>query len=434
MLKAGVSKVDITPDEQIWLAGWGARTEPSQGISQRIYAKALALQDGRRKYAWLTADLLGYSKKMTDEVLRRCRAKFGLERDQLILNCTHNHSGPVTGDLLWLYFDLTKSHYDVIDRYTKRLLDRLVDAVGRALENLQPAKLSFGQGLAGFGVNRRRARDGGRVLPTVVDQDVPVLAVRTPRGELRAVVFGYACHTTCANDGTINGDYAGYAQAEIEAKFPGAIGLFVAGCGGDVNPLPRWAPGLERNYGHILAVAVEQALAGNMKPVDGPIRAAFDEVTIPFEKLPNEKELKAMLKAAPSELEKRMVRNQLEQLRDGDRRPREIRYPIHVWQMGGLKHIGLCSEPVSEFALRFKREYGSEDVWVSGYNDEFFSYIPTLRVWREGGYEGLTGMLECDLPGPYAQTVEELIAGKVDELWEATTDKPRGWPRPSKHL
>ena len=140
--------------------------------------------------------------------------------------------------MLRLYFDLPGREEVVIDRYAKWLLDHGVDAVGQSIADLAPARLAFGQGLAGFAVNRRRARPGGRVLPTVVDQDVPVLTVRTPRGGLRGVVFGYACHTTCVSDDKINGDYAGYAQAAVETRQPGAVAMFVQGCGGDANPLP----------------------------------------------------------------------------------------------------------------------------------------------------------------------------------------------------
>jgi hypothetical protein len=42
--KAGVARVDITPSESIWMAGYAARTKPSEGVLQRLYAKALALK------------------------------------------------------------------------------------------------------------------------------------------------------------------------------------------------------------------------------------------------------------------------------------------------------------------------------------------------------------------------------------------------------
>jgi len=54
-----------------------------------------------------------------------------------------------------------------------------------------------------------------------------------------------------------------------------------------------------------------------------------------------------------------------------------------------------------------KKEYGVDDTWVSGYNNELLSYIPSLRVLREGGYEGVDDMDEYGLPAPYSFAVEE---------------------------
>jgi hypothetical protein len=332
-----------------------------------------------------------------------------------------------------LYFDLTKHFAELRDRYTARLLNQVVEVIGAAIRDLSPATLAFGQGLAGIAVNRRRARGGGRPLTTVIDPDVPVLTVKSPQGELRGIVFGYACHTTCVNDGTLNGDYAGFAQHELEAMFPGATALFVQGCGGDANPLPRWQPGLGEAYGRILAVAVSQVVAGNMKPVGGPLRVAFAETELPFEKLPTRQQLQALLRGRTG-VQKREVEYQLSLLKNGDRRWRSLRYPIHVAQFGSdLKFIALSSETVADYALRFKGTYGWENTWVSGYNDDYWCYIPSLRVWREGGYEGTTGMLECQLPGPFAPQVEEIIAATVDDLVQETSGQPRPYPRPSRH-
>jgi neutral ceramidase len=60
---------------------------------------------------------------------------------------------------------------------------------------------------------------------------------------------------------SINGDYAGFAQLELEKSFPGSVAMFVQNCGGDANPLPRIrgkdveATELARMYGKILAEA-----------------------------------------------------------------------------------------------------------------------------------------------------------------------------------
>ena len=72
-----------------------------------------------------------------------------------------------------------------------------------------------------------------------------------------AILFGYACHNTIMDDYTIHGDYAGYAQRDLEQRFPGAVALFVQGGGADSNPLPRRKPEHLERYGATLADAVQ---------------------------------------------------------------------------------------------------------------------------------------------------------------------------------
>jgi neutral ceramidase len=94
---------------------------------------------------------------------------------------------------------------------------------------------------------------------------------------------------------------------------------------------------------------------------------------------------------------------------------------VQVWQFGpsalaGLTLIALGGETVVDYALRFKAEYGWEDTWVAGYSNDVMGYVPSLRVLKEGGYEGGGAMVNYGRPGPLGPGVEEAIAGKVAEL------------------
>lgn len=413
--KAGVARIAITPREPIWLGGYAARTRPSEGVLMDIWAKALALQDETGATSVLvSAEILGFTREMSDEIARRVLERYKIPRERLILSATHTHSAPVTGDLLSPAYPLDAAQKETIRRYTAWLLDQIVDLAGRAIADLAPAQLSFEQGLAGFAVNRRRV--GARARPGPVDQDVPVLAVRAPDGRLRAVVFGYACHNTVLADYVINGDYAGFAQEALEKDFPGSIAIFIANCGADANPLPRRSVELARMYGRILAAAVREVLNGKMKPVEGPLRAALDYVDLPFQEPPSRQQLTAQLEHKDA-MYRRHAQMMLEILDRNGRLPDRYPYPVQVWQLGpGLTLIVLAGEVVVDYALRFKNQYGWDTTWVAAYSNDVFAYIPSLRVLREGGYEGGGAMIAYGQPAPFRETVEELVAGKVDEL------------------
>jgi Neutral/alkaline non-lysosomal ceramidase, N-terminal len=425
---AGVARVVVTPTEPIFMKGYGSRTKPSEGVRQDLLVKALALRDETGATSVLvTSDLHSYTRRMSDTIAEAAQKKYGLARSRLILNGSHTHSGPAVTAEPWLRpaEDINAEQEAVIRRYTARLLDRIVDLIGRAIGDLAPADVAFAQGSAAIGSNRRRLRDGTRQLPGVVDQDVPVLSVRAPGGTLRAVVFGYACHATAAPaDYQIGGDWPGYAQAALETEFAGATAMFVNGCSADCDPAPRSTVEAPKMHGDVLALAVSQVVRRQMRPVSGPLATAFDDVEIPFQKPPTREELESVLKTATG-MRARHAKLLLGVLdREGkiyDRYP----YPVQVWRFGsGLTLIALGGEMVVDYSLRFKGEYGWDTTWVAGYSNDVMGYIASHRILEEGGYEGGGAMVNYGRPGPLGDTVEEVIAGKVGELVARVGGKP----------
>ena len=417
------------------MAGYGARTHPSEGVRQPLFVKALALEDQTgAKSVMVTSDLLGFPRVVAEPIARECQAKLGLSRERLALNSSHTHSGPVIGDMLKpAYPTMTAQQQEVIKRYTAELIVKVEETVSRAMANLAPASLAFGQGEAGFGVNRRRVTL--RQLPGPVDPDVPVLSVRDSGGQLRAVLFGYACHNTTLGDYQINGDWAGFAQAQLEQSYPGAVALYAQGCGADINPLPRYqgndpqlqtyAVELARNYGKTAAVAVDLVLYNQMKAVEGPVRAAYSLVDVPFHNVPSREELatRAQDESAGGAAVRRWAQYMLERMTKEGKLPDRYPYPVQIWQFGsGLKLIVMGGEVVVDYSLRLKREYGWNDTWVAGYSNDVFAYIPSLRVLHEGGYEGGGAMVPYGQPAPFGAAVEEIIIEKIADLMRKTAN------------
>jgi hypothetical protein len=420
--QAGAAKVDITPSNPVPLAGYGGKTRMSERVEHPIWLKALALRDDIGATSVLvTADLVGLSVKMVDRIAQAAVEKHGIERARLILNTSHNHSCPVTEDVLWLYYEFTPEEAAVKDRYTARLYQQYDEVIGKAIVNLAPAELSFEQGLAGVAVNRRRSRPEGRKLGGQVDQDVPVLVVRSA-GQVKAITFGYSCHTTALGGLSVNGDYAGFAQIELEKSFPGAVAMFVQNCGGDANPLPRIrgkdadATALAGMYGEILAEAVRQVIAGKMIPLSGPLRVAMTETELALQPgLPLD-ELKQRLPNL-SGMPKREFEHFIRQYEEDGSLPDHVRYPVQAWHFGPeLTLIALTGETVVDYSLKFKAAYGWDSTWICGYNNDLLSYVPSLRVLKEGGYEGVTGMYEYGHRAPYTETVEDEITRAVNAV------------------
>jgi neutral ceramidase len=204
----------------------------------------------------------------------------------------------------------------------------------------------------------------------------------------------------------------------MEKAHPGATALFVQGCGADANPLPRRSVALAQNYGEVLASAVDTVLDSKMKPVGGPLKTAFELVDLPFQGPRTREEIRKRLDDKNSAWRQR-AEHLLRLLDRGDKIPDHYSYPIQVWQFGrDLRFIALGGEVVVDYSLRLKGQYGWEDTWVAGYSNDVFGYVPSLRVLKEGGYEG--GDANTSLPGPFGAAVEEIIVEKIGQLVERT--------------
>lgn len=192
--------------------------------------------------------------------------------------------------------------------------------------------------------------------------------------------------------------------------------MFVNTCGGDQNPLPRRQVELCEKYGHMLAVAVEEVLAKPLKNVSSGLKLAFEMVDLPYLTVVSREELTVLL-VDSNALKARWAKRLLAKLDAGEQFPAAYPYPVHTWQLGSeMLLIGMGAETVVDYALRFKAEFG-EGTWVLGYADDMISYIPSRRVWDEGGYEGGANLFEYGRPAfRWAGDIENRIAASVHQL------------------
>ena len=396
--KAGTATAVVTPQKLLWMAGYAARKKPAEGKVQDLFAKALALQDEQgNRLVFVTLDLIGVPQSVRHTVAERAEKEFKLPPANLVMNASHTHSGPSFRGSQPREKELEDPKIKDAWEYTQKLQDDIVGIIGKALAEMQPARLTWNKARCGFAMNRRRDytlpadHPNAKKAPNPngpVDHEVPALRVEAPDGTLRATLFGYACHNTSLGAYHWCGDYAGFAQEYLQEHRPGFTALFLMGCGGDQNPYPRRSdvvPGitdleLSMQHGRSLSNAVEMALSVNPRPVNGPIRAAYEEIKLSF----------------------------------ANKSRADHDYPVQVIALGkDLTFITLGSEVVVDYSLRFKREFaGDAGVWVAGYSNDYTGYVPSLRVLKEGDYEAAMG---------WAEDVEDRIAAKVHELHKKVT-------------
>ncbi len=419
--KAAAASRRITPDSMMWMAGYASRTKPADGVTLDLFAKTLVLEDARgERVAVVTLDLIGVPKSMRAELAALIHQKYGIKPSALLINASHTHSGP----------ELRSSRVDTTDEptkraaeagaYTEKLEGILASMVGDCIARLQAARLHYSYARCGFAMNRRTPTTKGysnHPYPAgPVDHQVPVLRVSDASGRELALAFGYACHNTTLGLQQFNGDYAGYAQQAVEKAHPGAVALFVNGCSGDQNPYPRGKVEQAQTHGRSLASAVDAALATDLQELTGRLRCAYDEIPLAYSATPSEAQLVARQQAA-NKLDAGYAGRLLGVLKERGSLPSQYPYPVQVLRIGDqLTLIALGGETVVDYSLRLKQEIKDANVWVAGYSNDVMTYIPSLRVLKEGGYEAGDAMKWGTHPAPWSENVEAQIVGSARRL------------------
>lgn len=424
--EVGVAQVDITPDYPIRLSGFGFRRAESEGVTQRIYAKAMAIRQGAEPALVLLAlDNLGVRMSMVDEIAERLRARYGIPRERVALTYTHSHTTPkVNGAADNLFSEpVPAEHQAHIDRYTRELTDWVTLAAERAVQDLRPARLQWQVGTVEFARNRRTP--GGPV-----DHDLPVLVVRDEAGQLRAVYLSYACHCVTLSHNLISGDWAGYAQESLQRRFPGCVAMVSIGAGSDANP----ASGVVGDQvetaaaqGEEIADEVTRLLQGPWRPVSGALQARLQTIPLPLNELPTREQLTTL--AAAGGPEGYNATTHLARLDRGEALPQTIAYPIQSFTFGECLHmVFLAGEVCVDYSLRLKRELDPKRLWVTAYSNDFGCYIPSERLAREGGYGGGAEIPYFALPTTLAAGLEQLIIDEVRRQTPATFVLPPPQP------
>lgn len=391
-LRAGASRIEITPPVGTDLTGFIARENPSDGVRDPLYVRALVLDDGDQQVALVSCDLLGFDQKLVVDIRDRIAAATGIPAPRILLACTHTHGGPAT---------ITLVDCGQIDpAYVKRLLPRIANAVVEAQANLRPATLALGSTASTTGVHNRRTPGD------IIDPEVGLLRVDSANGRPIAVVVNYTCHPTSL-DGTnrqITADYPGLVCSRIE-EATGAISLFLMGAIGDVGPITRGDETL-KSIGNAVADVALAALP-TLAAIDAPrLETCVEELALPLLPLPTREQWISLRRgyergamaaeeqdnALAAKVQWALVHwteRMFEEMQDETLKP-SVDAEIQLVRVGDLVIVGVPAEYFVELGLQIKEEIkkgGMSQVMICGFANGDVGYIPARRAYPKGGYE-----------------------------------------------
>lgn len=220
--RAGAAEVIITPPIGTLLDGYGGRAGGAVGVHDDLHARAVVLDDGQRKAAIVSCDLIGVDRRLVAAIRERGSQATGIAHDHIMIAATHTHAGPAG-----LRRDLDEPLTEIMTR-------TLAGAILAAHAERREALVKVGHGSVDSVSQNRRDPEG----PT--DQRLAVILFDSPdpRDGPIASIVNFACHPTVlySTNMLISADYPGHALRTIKQLLGNAPVLFLNGACGDVNP------------------------------------------------------------------------------------------------------------------------------------------------------------------------------------------------------
>ncbi|MFC1558848.1 neutral/alkaline non-lysosomal ceramidase N-terminal domain-containing protein, partial [candidate division KSB1 bacterium] len=358
------------------MSGYSTRKDLSTGVHDHLYVRAVAFENNGKRIVFVSTDLIGLSSIL--ESLRvEIDSKYNIKPDELFLSAIHTHSAPTPT------LNEERGHPNNIE-YTKALKEKIVAAVGDALNNLTEVQVGVGVGFSPVGSNRREMmKDGsiwlGRNPNGVTDKEVLVMKIVKPDNNPIGALFDYATHATSLGPGNylISSDVLGLSAQFVEKILGnGVVAPVFAGASGNIDPWYRILPSFNTKNGWI----PEPVLLGTMLGEEvmhvyqdieevhpgGEIKTAFATLQCPRKK--------------PSDADK---------ARPNFRRRGTGPVPVNITaaRIGDVAFVGVSVEMCTEIGMAIKAGSPCKYTFIITHCNGGSGYLAPDNLYKEGGYE-----------------------------------------------
>jgi hypothetical protein len=385
-MKAGVAKVDITPPLGTLMWGYFDRLTGAEGVLDPLYARVLVLESGNTRLAYVDLDLGRTFGPASLQSLRKAiEQSSGI--DDLIVQATHTHTGPVILD----------EYKNGTPAWESEDLKRIEKAIHDAAEHAVPVRMGVGYGAAYIGYNRRHVDAEGSIsmlwsnttqAPTYpVDPLVAVLRIDRMNGEPLAILVNYAAHpVTFGNDALrYSADFPGVMCKTVEQAFDGRpLAFFMQGAAGDINVFDAGTPinldiiGRRDWAGETLGKAAVGTAQQIKTAVDPVPEIDFADEPLVFK-----------LRWDAEKFKQEMLRELGPKAFDIFASPikETMELPLTIALINRkIAIVGMPGEPFVDFQTDLRAKCPVEDCFFLGYANGYYGYLPTIKAASEGGY------------------------------------------------
>jgi neutral ceramidase len=411
-MRAGFAKALITPASGVRMSGYRLRRAAAAGVHDDLQVRCALLDDGRFPFALISLDLIGLEHGHAAAIKGGIADVCGLKPEQVLLACTHTHSGPDTLNL--------HGSGEQLELYCRELYRRVADCAAQAMERLESTTLSFAQcDVPGLAFNRRLLLTDGSVRLNLERIEESRIAERGPvdagasiilfarDGRILGALTNFTLHATVLDQENLlfTRDWPGYLVDALEEALPGQpVVLFFNGAFGNINQIEKpgiWISTFEE--AERIGTTIAGKLAGAVKsPAVLPEAAVYSQhawLQIPTRKSRSLEEIEGEITRVKDRLsgtgvgegeeraglEKELIF--LEEEQALSRGPDREQVEIQRLTLGELEIIGVPGEIFVEYGLELKRTSPLPYCLIFGNANGSAGYIPLPESFAEGAYE-----------------------------------------------
>jgi hypothetical protein len=418
-MRIGVNKTIISPEFSVDLSGSIATDRKSTGIHDNLFLSVMVIENNEKMVALVCADIIGFDLVMVQDFKRSIQSRFGFREEEIFFNASHTHSGPQTLTCMLSLVGKPDASYLAF------LRNKLFTAFENAMNDLEEAELYSALTRSNIGISRRLISKGkASFAPNEnypIDDNVTVLKFCTQK-KIKAILFNYACHPSVVNTKYVSADFPGVAKKTVENHFGhDLVAFFMQGCCGDVRARmienASFRPGTwndVNNFGSLLGQIVIDACESSMHKVeDINIFTAISCIYLPLEEIPEREYYEAAIQQigpGKKEWAEKMLKNYNNLVSSRS-------FIIHRISLAkNLMFFGMSGEVCSEYAFYIRQSFAGGFIVTAAYTNGTEGYIPTAKMFIEGGYEPDESYVYFSFPSRYDSSIEKIITKEIRDI------------------
>ena len=417
VFQAGAARVEITPPLGEMVVG-GFIPFPADRIHDPLFAKCIAMDDGKHRIAIVLCDNLGIRREEFDAARKIISRNTQISPDNILMAATHTHSA-------------TRGQSD---KYRPILIKGIAESVHQAVTNLEPALIGWGSvdepsevfnrrwyldaaelrlnpfgGVDQVRMNPPRGHASLREPAGPIDPEVSFLSIKATDGTQLALLANYSLHYVGGvKRGEVSADYFGKFAEVITRSLgtqndhPAMIAILSNGTSGDINNINfrdrggrRWAP--YEKMQQVADVIANRVIKAHQKTKHHhwlPIGSVTRELQLAVRK-PNEETQQYLesISQLPDDAPKHHPHQKIyaERVAKLNAGPNTISIPLQCIQIGNLAILGIPFETFAEIGLELKEASPFDDTFTIELANDSRGYLPTPRQHELGGYETWMG-------------------------------------------